>query len=209
MLAGISHDLRTPLARLRLEAEMSVVDEEAKRNIAADIDQLDAIIDKFMDYARPGEVTLVPVHVSSVVDRAISQFRDTKRIRITAKLPIDTKVMADETELGRVLTNLFENARRYGRNTYTGVANVEVGYARSGSWVVLSVRDHGPGVAPEKLIQLTTPFFRGDAARTAATGAGLGLAIVEKALQRMGGELDLANAPGGGLLAQIKLKRAS
>ncbi|HET8694527.1 MAG TPA: histidine kinase dimerization/phospho-acceptor domain-containing protein, partial [Aquabacterium sp.] len=133
MLAGISHDLRTPLARVRLEAEMSVVDEEAKRNIAADIDQLDAIIDKFMDYARPGDVQLVPVHVSTVVDKAISQFRDTKRIRISAKLPIDTKVMADETELGRVLTNLFENARRYGRNTYTGVTNVEVSYTRSGS----------------------------------------------------------------------------
>ena len=208
MLAGISHDLRTPLARLRLEAEMSVVDEEAKRNIAADIDQLDAIIDKFMDYARPGEVELVPVHVSSVVDKAISQFRDTKRIRITAKLPIDTRVMADETELGRVLTNLFENARRYGRNTYTGVTNVDVSYTRSGSWVILSVRDHGPGVAPEKISQLTTPFFRGDAARTAATGAGLGLAIVEKALQRMGGGFEIANAPGGGLVAHIKLKRA-
>ncbi len=208
MLAGISHDLRTPLARLRLEAEMSVVDEEAKRNIAADIDKLDAIIDKFMDYARPGNVELFPVHVSSVVDKAISQFRDTKRIRITAKLPIDTKVMADETELGRVLTNLFENARRYGRNTYTGVTNVDVSYTRSGSWVILSVRDHGPGVAPEKLSQLTTPFFRGDAARTAATGAGLGLAIVEKALQRMGGGFEIANAPGGGLVAHIKLKRA-
>jgi two-component system osmolarity sensor histidine kinase EnvZ len=61
MLAGISHDLRTPLARLRLEAEMSVSDEEAKRNMAADIDQLDAIIDKFMDYARPGETQLRPV----------------------------------------------------------------------------------------------------------------------------------------------------
>src|SRR5690606_9681649 len=178
MMAGISHDLRTPLARIRLEAEMSVSDEEARRNIASDIDQLDAIIDKFMDYARPGEVVLVPVHVSSVVDRAIAQFRDTKRIRISAKLPIDTKVMADETELSRVLTNLFENARRYGRNTYTGVANVEVSYSRTGPWVVLSVRDHGPGVAMEKLLQLTTPFFRGDAARTAATGAGLGLAIV-------------------------------
>ncbi|MFZ4551558.1 MAG: ATP-binding protein [Aquabacterium sp.] len=208
MLAGISHDLRTPLARLRLEAEMSVVDEEAKRNIASDIDQLDAIIDKFMDYARPGEVELVPVNVSSVVDKAISQFRDTKRIRIAAKLPIDTKVMADETELSRVLTNLFENARRYGRNTYTGVTNVEVSYTRSGSWVILSVRDHGPGVAPEKLPQLTTPFFRGDAARTAATGAGLGLAIVDKALHRMGGELELGNAQGGGLVAHIKLKRA-
>jgi two-component system osmolarity sensor histidine kinase EnvZ len=208
MLAGISHDLRTPLARLRLEAEMSVVDEEAKRNIAADIDQLDAIIDKFMDYARPGAVELSPVHVSSVVDKSISQFRDTKRIRITAKLPIDTRVMADETELSRVLTNLFENARRYGRNTYTGVTNVDVSYMRSGSWVILSVRDHGPGVAPEKLSQLTTPFFRGDAARTAATGAGLGLAIVDKALQRMGGGFELANAPGGGLIAHIKLKRA-
>ena len=208
MLAGISHDLRTPLARMRLEAEMSVVDEEAKRNMAADIDQLDAIIDKFMDYARPGEVELVAVHVSSVVDKAISQFRDTKRIRITAKLPIDTRVMADETELGRVLTNLFENARRYGRNTYTGVTNVDVSYTRSGAWVILSVRDHGPGVAPEKLSQLTTPFFRGDAARTAATGAGLGLAIVDKALQRMGGSFELANAPGGGLVAHIRLKRA-
>lgn len=208
MLAGISHDLRTPLARLRLEAEMSVVDEEAKRNIASDIDQLDAIIDKFMDYARPGEVELVPVNVSSVVDKAISQFRDTKRIRIAAKLPIDTRVMADETELSRVLTNLFENARRYGRNTYTGVTNVEVSYTRSGAWVILSVRDHGPGVAPEKLPQLTTPFFRGDAARTAATGAGLGLAIVDKALTRMGGELELGNAQGGGLVAHIKLKRA-
>ena len=208
MLAGISHDLRTPLARLRLEAEMSVVDEEAKRNIASDIDQLDAIIDKFMDYARPGEVELVPVNVSLVVDKAISQFRDTKRIRIAAKLPIDTRVMADETELSRVLTNLFENARRYGRNTYTGVTNVEVSYTRSGSWVILSVRDHGPGVAPEKLPQLTTPFFRGDAARTAATGAGLGLAIVDKALTRMGGELELGNAQGGGLVAHIKLKRA-
>ena len=208
MLAGISHDLRTPLARVRLEAEMSVADEEARRNIAADIDQLDAIIDKFMDYARPGEVQLVAVHVSSVVDKAIAQFRDTKRIRIAAKLPIDTKVMADETELGRVLTNLFENARRYGRNTYTGVTNVEVSYTRSGAWVILSVRDHGPGVANEKLSQLTTPFFRGDAARTAASGAGLGLAIVDKALQRMGGALDLANAPGGGLVAHIRLKRA-
>ena len=62
MLAGISHDLRTPLARLRLETEMSVNNDEAKRNMALDIEQLDAIIDKFMDYARPGETQLRPVH---------------------------------------------------------------------------------------------------------------------------------------------------
>lgn len=208
MLAGISHDLRTPLARLRLEAEMSVQDDEAKRNMAQDIDQLDAIIDKFMDYARPGEVKLVPVHLSTLVDREMAAFRDPTQIRITSRVAIDTKVMADDTELGRVLANLFENARRYGRSIDTGIARVHVTYARTGPWVILSVRDHGPGAAPEKLKQLTTPFFRGDAARTAATGAGLGLAIVEKAVQRMGGSFELSNASDGGLVAHIRLKRA-
>ncbi len=208
MLAGISHDLRTPLARLRLEAEMSVQDEEAKQNMALDITQLDAIIDKFMDYARPGESKLTPVHLSSVVDREMAAFRDTSQIRITSRVAIDTKVMADDTELGRVLQNLFENARRYGRSNDTGIARVLVTYARTGPWVILSVRDHGPGADPKKLAQLTTPFFRGDAARTAATGAGLGLAIVEKAVQRMGGTFELTNAADGGLLAHIRLKKA-
>ena len=208
MLAGISHDLRTPLARLRLEAEMSVNDEEARQNMALDIEQLDAIIDKFMDYARPGEARLVPVHLSPLVDKEAATFRDPREIRITSKVAIDVRVMADEVELGRVLGNLFENARRYGRTTDTGIAVVSVGYARSGPWVIVSVRDHGPGVPPEKLAQLTTPFYRGDAARTAATGAGLGLAIVEKAMQRMGGQFEVDNAPDGGLVAHLRLKRA-
>ncbi len=208
MLAGISHDLRTPLARLRLEAEMSVQDEDAKRNMALDIEQLDNIIDKFMDYARPGDNQTVPVHLSSVVDREMAAFRDTSQIRITSRVAIDTKVMADETELGRVLQNLFENARRYGRSTDTGIARVSVTYSRAGPWVILTVRDFGQGADPKKLAQLTTPFFRGDAARTAATGAGLGLAIVDKAVQRMGGTFELANAVDGGLMAHIRLKKA-
>ena len=208
MLAGISHDLRTPLARLRLETEMSVGSEEAKRNMALDIEQLDAIIDKFMDYARPGETENRPVHLSQLVDREAQPFRDPKEIRISSKLAIDLAVMADDTELGRVFANLFENARRYGRSTDTGIAVVHVSYVKTGPWVIVTVRDHGPGVAPEKLGQLTTPFFRGDAARTAATGAGLGLAIVEKSMQRMGGVLDLSNAPDGGLVARLRLKQA-
>ena len=208
MLAGISHDLRTPLARLRLETEMSVQDEEAKHNMALDIDQLDAIIDKFMDYARPGETELHPVHVAQLIDREAGVFRDPSQIKVVSRVPIDLAVMADETELGRVFLNLFENARRYGRGTYTGVAEVTVTSVKTGPWVILSVRDQGSGVAPEKLPHLTTPFFRGDAARTAATGAGLGLAIVDKAMQRMGGSLELANAPDGGLVAHLRLQRA-
>ena len=85
MLAGISHDLRTPLARLRLEAEMSVKDEEAKANMAEDIDQLDAIIDKFMDYARPTEVKLLPVSLSAVIEREIATFRNTSQMNPRAR----------------------------------------------------------------------------------------------------------------------------
>jgi two-component system osmolarity sensor histidine kinase EnvZ len=188
---------------------MSVTDEEAKANMALDIDQLDAIIDKFMDYARPGEVKLMPVNLAAVVEREMAAFRDKSQMKIRSRVAPDVRVMADDTELGRVLQNLFENARRYGRSTDTGIANVSVSYARTGPWVIVSVRDHGQGVDPKKIAQLTTPFFRGDAARTAATGAGLGLAIVEKAVQRMGGTLELSNAADGGLLAHVRLKRAS
>jgi two-component system, OmpR family, osmolarity sensor histidine kinase EnvZ len=117
-------------------------------------------------------------------------------------------VQGDEVELGRVFANLFENARRYGRTMDTGVAKVIVSHVQAGQDVIVTVRDHGPGVPPEKLVHLTTPFFRGDAARTAASGAGLGLAIVKKTLQRMGGTLDLANARDSGLIAHIRLKKA-
>jgi two-component system osmolarity sensor histidine kinase EnvZ len=208
MLAGISHDLRTPLARLRLETEMSVADEEAKRNMALDIDQLDAIIDKFMDYARPGETTLHPVAVRQLAEREACAVREPGQIRIAIDLPDDLSVLGDETELARVFQNLFENARRYGRPADGAAAEVEVGAAVAGAWVMLSVRDHGGGVPADKLAELTTPFFRGDTARTAATGAGLGLTIVDKAMQRMGGSLQLDNAPGGGLVARLRLRGA-
>ena len=208
MLAGISHDLRTPLARLRLEAEISVHDEEARRNMAMDIDQLDNIIDKFMDYARPEDAKVRPVDAAHIAEREAAAFRDTTQIRILLKLPQTLHVMADDVELGRVFANLFENARRYGRTVDTGVAKVVVSHVQAGSDVIISVRDQGPGVPPEKLDHLTTPFFRGDAARTAATGAGLGLAIVKKALQRMGGQLELANGRDSGLLVHLRLKKA-
>jgi two-component system osmolarity sensor histidine kinase EnvZ len=175
MLAGISHDLRTPLARLRLEAEISVGDDDARRNMANDIDQLDNIIDKFMDYARPEETRVQAVDLAQIIEREATGFRDTSQIRISIKLPPTLKVWGDDTELGRIFANLFENARRYGRGVESGVARVQVSHVQAGDSVIIAVRDNGPGVPPEKLGQLTTPFFRGDTARTAATGAGLGL----------------------------------
>ena len=208
MLAGISHDLRTPLARLRLEAEMSVSDEQARVFMAQDIDQLDAIINKFMDYARPSELQLQALPLAEMVQREAHGFRDPEQIRIRVQVPPDLRVWADETDLSRVLLNLFENARRYG-HAPDEAARVEVTCGFSGPWVVLQIRDFGPGVPTDKLDRLTTPFFRGDAARTAANGAGLGLAIVEKSIQRLGGQLAISNADGGGLMTVIRLKKAS
>lgn len=208
MLAGISHDLRTPLARLRLETEMSVADADAREHMAADIDQLDAIIDKFLDYARPDHTQLRRVSLNDVVQACVYAVQDRGDMRINVELPRNLYVMADEVELARVISNLLENARRYGKTPETGIAVVDIVAKARSEWVLLKVRDHGQGVAPEALPNLVKPFFRGDAARTAATGAGLGLAIVDKTVQRMGGVFALANTSSGGLAAHIKLQRA-
>lgn len=206
MLAGISHDLRTPLARLRLETEMSVADPEARAHMAADITQLDAIIDKFLDYARPDPAQLAPVSLNAIVEAAVYAVADYDDLRVTVTMPDNLNVLADEVELLRVLSNLIENARRYGKTPETGIALVDIAAKERDQWVRIKVRDHGQGVSAEMLPKLTRPFFRGDAARTAATGAGLGLAIVEKTVQRMGGIFGLANTASGGLAAHIKLR---
>ena len=207
MLAGISHDLRTPLARLRLETEMSVADEDARDHMVADIVQLDSIIDKFLDYARPEPAELATVSLNAVVDAAMYGLGDVDDMRITVDMPDKLYVLADEVELLRVVSNLLENARRYGKTPETGVALIDIAAKTRDQWVLIKVRDHGMGVSSETLPKLTRPFFRGDAARTAATGAGLGLAIVEKTIQRMGGVFGLANTASGGLAAHIKLRR--
>ena len=207
MLAGISHDLRTPLARLRLETEMSVADAEARAHMAADILQLEAIIDKFLDYARPDPPQLAPLSLNAIIDAAVYAVADYTDMRVSVNLPGPITVLADEVELSRVIANLLENARRYGKTPETGIAMVDIAAKERDQWVLIKVRDHGTGVAPQALANLTKPFFRGDAARTAATGAGLGLAIVEKTIQRMGGVFTLANTSSGGLAAHIKLRR--
>lgn len=208
MLAGISHDLRTPLARLRLETELSVADLETRELMAADIAQLDAIIDKFLDYARPEPTELGPVLLSGVISRSMGPWRHNPRFEITVDVDEDLHVKAETVELGRVLSNLLENARRYGQSPSDGVTRVEIVARVHEGWVLLRVRDQGPGVSEETLKNLTQPFFRGDAARTAATGSGLGLAIVERSVQRMGGTFSVFNNSAGGLMALMKFKQA-
>ncbi len=208
MLAGISHDLRTPLARLRLEIELSVSDTTAREHMSNDIAQLDAIINKFLDYARPDRIRLTPVELNQTLDRCLETMRKRPEIDLKVDLEPNLMVKADAVELQRVITNLIENAARYARSPESGVARVEITASKMDTTLVLRVRDHGPGVPADQLKQLTTPFFRGETARTAANGTGLGLAIVQKIVSRMGGSLVLSNASGGGLCVNIRLQRA-
>ncbi len=210
MLAGISHDLRTPLARLRLETELSVPDEQARAGMAVDIEQLDAIIDKFLDYARPGNnIKLVSVSLNDTVQSCVTNMR--KRDDVVFKIAMEAHllVLVDAVELQRVITNLLENAVRYGKSVDTGMAEIDISARHQDQQVLLRIRDHGMGVGTDQLKQLTTPFFRGEAARTEAKGTGLGLAIVEKTVSRMGGVFVLTNASSGGLCANIQLQRAT
>ncbi len=206
MLAGISHDVRTPLARLRLETEMSVADAATRELMAADIEQIDAIVDKFMDYARAGRAQATPVNLNDVVQAALQPWLARSDMVLEVSLPETLRALGDPVELVRVVSNLLENASRYGRSA-DGVARVTVTARSEGDKAVLLLRDRGAGVSKAVLSHLTEPFYRADTARTSAAGAGLGLAIVQKTLVRMGGQLALSLPTDGGLQVQISLRR--
>ena len=208
MLAGISHDIRTPLARLRLEAELSVPDEQARENIVADIEQADRIISNFLEYARNITLKIEPVDLNAVIDFVRDRYQKDETVVLHLRTPRVPSVHANVLELQRVLVNLVENAKRYALTPGEVHTDLDISLQPGIDSVQLTVRDHGPGVPEEQLTQLTQPFFRGDVARTSAKGTGLGLSIVEKTVAAMGGRLELANAPDGGMVVRIWLRQS-
>lgn len=207
MLAGISHDLRTPLTRLRLEVELSVSDLDARSHMIADIIQLDRTIDKFLDYARPNNIKLKPILLKGIINLCLYAVKDDSELKIVSQVDDGICVLADNVELNRVISNLIENSRRYGKTSGKNMAHILITAKVRGNWVLLRIRDYGSGVSAEVLPNLTKPFFRGDTARTAAIGAGLGLSIADKVVQRMGGFFSVVNAASGGFEARIQLRR--
>ena len=214
ILAGISHDLRTPLARMQLEVEMANLSDEAREGIQSDIGQMDDIIGQFLDYAKPTETSsFTDVDLSALLNDLAREAMRVSDVRLTAAIADGAHVMGNPTDLRRVLNNLIENARRYGKTPGAEFTDIDIACQLKGSGaarrVIIDVQDHGTGVPSEKIEQMLKPFTRLDTARGQANGAGLGLAIVDRVLLRHGAELQVRNRTGGGLAFQISLPAGS
>lgn len=212
MLAGISHDLRTPLARMRLEIEMSSVTDEARQAIDEDLGQIDHSIGQLMEYARPaGVLPEQGIDISRVLRDIFERERShTESLGGALTASIDPGLYAKITELDlkRVVGNLIENARRYGRSPSDNRVYIQLSAREEGTSLAIEVADKGTGIAESDVQRLLRPFSRGESARTGVSGAGLGLAIVERLLGQVGGKLRLITRPPGGLVARIEIPKA-
>jgi two-component system osmolarity sensor histidine kinase EnvZ len=200
ILAGISHDLRTPLSRIRLEAELSLKG-AAQMGMAADIEQMDAIIAQFLDYARGEDEEMTserdPNALLEAVARHFAVIQRPVTLCVAEKLPL---LPMKPHAVSRALNNLIGNAWKYGAPPITLSA-----VARD-AWLELSVSDCGPGIPASEVERLKRPFTRLESARSEASGTGLGFAIVERVAAAHGGSFELASgADGTGLRATLRL----
>jgi two-component system osmolarity sensor histidine kinase EnvZ len=206
ILAGISHDLRTPIARMLLEVEMANLSPDSRQGMRTDLAQMDAIIGQFLDYARPTDsATFIPVDLSGLLEDTARDAARLPETSVKTDIAPDIAVGGNPTDLRRVINNLIENARRYGKTPSTGTAEISIVCRREGERVVIEVSDCGIGVPEGDIEHMLRPFTRLDVARSQANGAGLGLAIVDRVVMRHGGKLRLFNRKGGGLTVQISL----
>ena len=211
MLAGISHDLRTPLARMRLEIELSNVSDETRLAIDEDLGQIDRSIAQLMEYARPA--TKAPdegINVSEALTTLFERERThTESLggQLTADIQPNLYARIDSNDLKRIISNLIENARRYGRIPVSDEIQIHLTAKSQGNLIEIDVQDYGKGVEEHEVQRLLRPFSRGELARTGVNGAGLGLAIVERLLHQVDGRLQLISPPGHGLTARIEIPK--
>lgn len=208
-LAGISHDIRSPLARLRMEIELAPLDAMQRDSMAEDIARIDRIVGQFVQYARIAEPPRTErVDVAALLSALVHGYRGAVEAGELV-LEIDAgdalHWIGDATDLHRALANLIDNSMRYGRASAAEAAHVQVRARRSADGLSIEVRDRGPGVPAADLDRLLEPFMRVDNARGESGGSGLGLAIVARLARRYGGSLRLLNLPAGGLSAGLTL----
>jgi two-component system osmolarity sensor histidine kinase EnvZ len=203
LMAGVSHDLRTPLTRIRLATEMMSEDEDYLRDgIITDIEDMNAIIDQFIEYLRNQTLSeLVPEDVNALVSEVVASEQKQGR---TVSFIVDEgipQVSLSHVAIKRVITNMIENALRYSDDDVIVITQL----ASNQEFVEISVKDKGPGIPEHELERVFQPFTQGDQAR-GSEGSGLGLAIIKRIVDMHQGKIALINRPEGGLEARVSLR---
>ena len=197
MLAGVAHDLRAPVTRLRLQLEL---ENGPRRNeMLCNLDSIEAIVDQFLLFARGGESEAVTEWDMNAFLAEVTAPYEEQNVSYTLEEKQDVIAPIQPSSLRRALCNLIENALEYGGKP------VEVSLHHRGDRLELTVRDHGPGIPEENRAKALRPFTRLDDARARQGHCGLGLSIANRIAESHGGSLILDNAPDGGLLARLVL----
>jgi signal transduction histidine kinase len=201
MLGAIGHDLRTPLAALRVRIE-SVDDDDDRSKMADTIDEMNGTLDDILSLARLGRPSEPPtdVDLAALVDAVVEDFRDLGKpvsYEETARL----KMTLRPSLIRRAVRNLIENAVKYGNSA-------DVSLTATAHAARITVADKGPGIPPERVGEVFEAFTRLEGSRNKETGGiGLGLALARAIVREAGGDIELANRPEGGLAATITLPR--
>lgn len=197
ILAAISHDLQTPITRLRLRAEL-VDDDSLRGRIQSDLDAMQALVREGLDYARSLDAVepLQPIDIDNLV-AALCEDACDMGWDVSVEGSAGTPCLCQPTALRRSLWNLIENGVKFG-------TRVQIRVKRSGEKLTIGIRDHGPGLSETERDRVFEPFYRTEQSRSRATGGtGLGLTIARNLLRRQGGDIQLENAADGGLIAEV------
>ena len=200
MLAGVSHDLRTPLTRMKLQIEMLERTPET-RELQDDIQEMERMIDGYLTFARgEGSESLSKINLASLIEEIIStERRDGSLINFVNKSKTIKSVTLRPQAIKRAITNLIINSKKYAET-------VKVGFEYNSEHAIITIDDNGPGIKPEHRDDVFKAFFRLDPSRNTDTGGtGLGLTIAKDIVQSHGGDLLLSEASLGGLRATITL----
>lgn len=198
-LAAVSHDLRTPVTRLRLRSEL-LQDEQLRERNLRDLDEMQQMLGGALDFLRGKAVDemLAPLDLVAMLESLVEdQTEAGHAVRLST--PASVRIKGRPQALRRAVGNLIDNALKYGQR-----AQVELQISDEGVRII--VEDEGPGLPQSELDQVFEPFYRVESSRNRETGGvGLGLAIVRQIARKHGGDVDLINRPGGGLRSTLWL----